>query len=128
MNKLQYAQALKFANITLRQFDSEDIVGSSMDMSFEVVQMVEMMCVYTKQRLIVTSGYRTVAHNRDIKGAVNSAHLKGLAVDIHCPTSYLRYKLVNWLVLRGIKRIEVGSNWVHFDIDETLPNPVLVLP
>ncbi|KKL52646.1 hypothetical protein LCGC14_2283360 [marine sediment metagenome] len=33
-------------------------------------------------RLTVTSGYRTILHNKKVGGASNSYHLRGLAVDI----------------------------------------------
>lgn len=68
-----------------------------------------------------------MAHNRQVKGASNSAHLSGEAVDIQCNTSYLRFKILYHAINFGIKRIEIGSNWVHVDINKTLPQEVIFL-
>ena len=37
--------------------------------------------------LTITSGHRCEAHNKAIGGAVNSYHVKGMALDIACPVN-----------------------------------------
>lgn len=37
--------------------------------------------------IVITSGYRSVTHNRRVGGARNSNHLRGLAIDVACPPS-----------------------------------------
>lgn len=36
--------------------------------------------------LLITSGYRSLAHNQAVGGAKDSQHVKGTAVDIYCPS------------------------------------------
>lgn len=79
----------------------------------------------------IASGCRCEQHNKDIGGKPNSAHLKrsdgySKAADIVCVGSQMRYKMVKDLITR-FKRIEVCNEWIHVDIDSTLPQDVLFL-
>ncbi|MGC9344888.1 MAG: D-Ala-D-Ala carboxypeptidase family metallohydrolase, partial [Bacteroidales bacterium] len=40
---------------------------------------------------IISSGYRCQKHNKEIGGVPDSAHTKGMAVDITCKDSRTRY-------------------------------------
>jgi uncharacterized protein YcbK (DUF882 family) len=81
----------------------------------------------TGNELVVTSGARCPDHNKKIGGAEKSAHTKGLAFDVATPNSQARYYVLNILFAAGIKRIGINfaKNFIHFDIDDTLPNPVV---
>jgi len=77
----------------------------------------------------ITSGYRCEAHNKDkeVGGSPTSSHLKGLAADIAVPSSWHRYHIL-WALLRaGFARIEIGSNYIHVDIDPDKPSPLVSL-
>ncbi len=71
--------------------------------------------------LIISSGYRTVKHNRRIGGVRNSQHVQGQAADIQCSnvTSSKICKIIRSLIAEGkIPKGGVGlySSFVHYDI------------
>jgi uncharacterized protein YcbK (DUF882 family) len=76
--------------------------------------------------MLVDSGYRCVKHNVEVGGVLSSAHTKGKAADIACQDSHRRYLLLK-SAMQIFKRVEVGSAWLHMDIDETLPQEVVFL-
>jgi uncharacterized protein YcbK (DUF882 family) len=81
----------------------------------------------TGKSVAVTSAARCASHNKKVGGVQNSAHTKGLAFDIATPTSADRYYILNVLFALGVRRIGINfdKSFIHFDIDETLPNPVI---
>lgn len=64
---------------------------------------------------VITSGYRCEKHNKDVGGSLTSAHRLGLAVDIACPDSHTRYRIIIGLIGAGFKRIGIGKNFIHVD-------------
>lgn len=65
--------------------------------------------------VIVTSGFRTGAHNRHIGGADDSAHLYGMAADVRVvgrPTAEVAHAALQ-LEFGGIG---LYSSWVHVDV------------
>ena len=66
---------------------------------------------------IVTSAYRCVLHNKKVGGKESSSHLLGEAVDLSVENSRVRLRIVISLLLVGINRIGVGSNFIHADDD-----------
>lgn len=75
--------------------------------------------------LIISSAYRCKEHNSEVGGVSGSSHMKGLAVDIECWDSYLRFKIVKEAIFLGFRRIEPATTWVHLDIDNEKPQDVL---
>jgi len=74
----------------------------------------------------ITSGYRTKSENDSIVNSVSdSSHVTGLAVDVYCVDSAKRDKIVDVAKANGIKRIGIGQNFVHLDIDKSKPQGVL---
>ena len=71
------------------------------------------------ERLDVTSGFRCEKHNREVGGSRTSSHLTGLAVDIGCGRSRLRYRIITAAIELGINRIGLGKFFVHLDIDRS---------
>ena len=74
---------------------------------------------------IINSGYRCEAHNKEVDGVENSAHTRGLAVDIKTTNSTKRFIIVSALLRAGFKRIGVGKTFIHCDADKTLPQGVM---
>ena len=75
----------------------------------------------------INSGYRCQSHNSSprIRGKKRSAHLKGLAVDINAPTGSLKGVILPSLYAVGIKRIGIYKTFIHADIDDNLPKPMI---
>lgn len=72
---------------------------------------------------VIKSGYRCPQHNAAVGGVANSAHTRGLAADIAC-TAATKNIIVKGLIKAGFKRIGLGGNFVHADIDPTLGNAI----
>lgn len=77
--------------------------------------------------LVINCAYRSRDYDLKKGRSGNSAHTRGLAVDIRCTTSENRYKIVKAALECGIQRIGIGKNFVHIDKGETagLPAPVV---
>ncbi|HVZ29646.1 MAG TPA: D-Ala-D-Ala carboxypeptidase family metallohydrolase [Asticcacaulis sp.] len=75
----------------------------------------------------VDSGYRSPALNNAVKGASNSAHLTGRAVDFVCPEFGTPLQICAAIVKAGIKfdqLIQEGT-WVHISFDPAMRQQVL---
>lgn len=75
----------------------------------------------------INSGYRCKSYNSSprIGGKPRSAHLKGFAVDIHAPTGSLKGVILPSLYAVGIKRVGLYKTFIHADIDDNLPKPMV---
>lgn len=70
---------------------------------------------------IITSGLRTVEENQKIGGVSNSAHLKGLAVDLLCNNNIQRDKMLRGVYLSKIPVfLEIAKAHLHIDIDSSI--------
>jgi uncharacterized protein YcbK (DUF882 family) len=81
-----------------------------------VVQLVDVIHSIAPE-CTVTSGCRCPEHNESEGGKADSPHLRGLAADLYCPNSKLRYLVLRKLFALGIKRIGIGKDFIHLDID-----------
>lgn len=73
--------------------------------------------------IVITSGLRSVEDNEAAGGVQDSAHEKGLAVDIRCADAELQKRIAWALGSAGFRRIGVYTKHVHVDCDETKPTP-----
>lgn len=109
------------------EFDSPDARGSGeKNMNLEFVLKLDTMRDLIKRPLYITSGYRTSEYNKIVGGVENSAHLKGLAVDIRVLDSNLRFLIMYYAMQLGVRRIEDAAAHIHLDLDKTLPQDVLI--
>jgi len=76
------------------------------------------------KELEYNSGYRCPECNKLAGGEKNSAHLRGLAVDIKCLFSRPRYFLKKAAYAVGFRRIGTGHNIIHLDVDTSLDQDV----
>ena len=78
--------------------------------------------------LTISSAFRCVKHNEAVGGKLDSAHLKGLAVDIACENSRLRFLLIKQAIKLGFVRIGVDfKKFIHLDMDGEKPIQVIWL-
>ena len=75
----------------------------------------------------LNSSWRCEKNNKEAGGKINSAHLRGTAVDIRCTTSHARLLILDSLLASGFTRIGVAKTFIHADIDMELPQEVLWL-
>lgn len=75
--------------------------------------------------LKLSSAYRSKEYEKKKKRSGNSAHTRGLAVDIVCNASATRFKIVNAALKCGFKRIGIGKTYIHLDADTSLPQNVI---
>ena len=115
------------AHFNKREFACRDNCGFDA-ISMDLIYKLEAVHQRLDKVLIIDDGCRCPTHNAAVGGKADSAHLRGMAADIYCADSSLRFELVNAALAEGFKRIEVGSNWVHLDIDDSLPQRVMFLP
>lgn len=96
------------------------------ELNKELVDKLDKMRESCGFPFIINSGFRTPEENDALRGSVeDSAHLKGLAVDIKCKTSEQRFKMIKSAYENNIHRIGVGSTFCHFDIDTTKPQRLM---
>ena len=79
------------------------------------------------QPLTISSGFRCPKHNEAVGGKSDSAHLKGLAVDIVCENSHLRFLLVKHALKLGFVRIGAAHKFLHLDMAGEKPIQVIWL-
>jgi len=107
-----------------REFDSPDAPGSGVQMSGQFLRMLDEARDRAGIPFVITSGYRTVAHNAQVGGVADSAHIRGLAADI----AYSRPRTLG-VILRavyavGFQRVGLGPDFVHVDIDSGKPRGI----
>ena len=110
-------------NFTVREFACKD--GSDpVFVDSELVQLLQAVRDHFQAPVIVTSGYRTAAHNKAVGGAAYSQHCYGRAADIRVPgvpvetlTAYAETLLPD---TGGIGQYPVQpgrtTGWVHLDV------------
>lgn len=75
--------------------------------------------------VICTSGLRSPEENKKAGGVADSSHLKGLAIDLACADSAIRYKIIYSALASGFKRIGLAKDHVHLCNDLKKSNPII---
>jgi uncharacterized protein YcbK (DUF882 family) len=76
---------------------------------------------YYKKPIIINSGWRTEEHNKEVGGAKNSMHLKGLAADVRPPYGVnVKEFYVKARELTNFKGYGIGQNFLHCDLRSKL--------
>ena len=79
------------------------------------------------ESITVNSGCRCERYNKKIGGSPTSSHLRGLAWDVDCDGSTMRYRILNAAIKLGIDRIGIGKGYLHLDIDRQKDRRVIWL-
>lgn len=95
-----------------------DLANPSTDrVNIKVLKLRKILEVDTNCKLIVSSGHRTVAHNRAVGGARNSFHIKGEALDLvkgpSCKKTYLELARVAYQYYGGVI---IYKDHIHVDV------------
>ena len=100
------------------EFDSPDQPGSGeKHMNLAFVSKLDEIRADAGIPFVITSGYRTPAHNAKVGGVADSSHMKGVAVDISAPTDGIRRKIAAAAIKHGVTRIGWGRSFIHLDMD-----------
>ncbi|MEZ4884330.1 MAG: D-Ala-D-Ala carboxypeptidase family metallohydrolase [Chitinophagales bacterium] len=75
------------------------------------------------EKFVLNSGYRDRVRNRMVGGVANSAHLRGLAMDISFNGTAQKKRILDALKKVGFQRIGVYYKHIHADNDHSLPTP-----
>ena len=91
----------------------------------ELVLSLDISRGFAKVPFSINSACRCDKHNKQIGGVKDSAHCKGLAVDISTYSDIIRFAIVEALLHAGFTRVLMYDTFVHVDMDLTKPNPIL---
>jgi uncharacterized protein YcbK (DUF882 family) len=87
----------------------------------ELIKNMDVIREYIKEPIYINSGYRSPDHNKNVNGAKNSFHTKGMACDFRTKNFtpiQLKYILEDLIVKGKIKQGGIGlyANFLHYDI------------
>ena len=102
---------------TLKEFQSSDTKTVMIDP--KVLRCMDKLQRASDTRIIITSGYRTPAHNEKVGGAKKSLHMRGMAVDCYQQDRTTRHDMYA-LAERGLgadfTTAIIYKGHVHFDV------------
>ena len=75
--------------------------------------------------LVLNCAYRSREWDLAKGRSGNSAHTRGLAVDIRCLSDATRWRIIRAAIACGITRIGIGSTFIHLDADPSLSQEVV---
>lgn len=121
------SQWAKIKHFEQPEFDSPDSLGSGKNMMFPFLQTLDELRDKCAIPFIITSGYRTHAHNKEVGGVFSSAHVHGWAADIAIISSSQRHTILSNIFQWNlpINRIGIASRFLHLDMDPSLPSHVI---
>lgn len=97
------------------------------NLSSKLLQMLQIARISSNVQYVINSGCRCIQHNKHVGGKSDSAHLTGMAADIHYNNGFQMYNILKGLYLAGFKRIGINlqQQFIHVDIDYTKPYPTI---
>lgn len=114
----------RLKHFKISEFDSPDLPGSGARMKSGTLAKLDEARERAGLPFRINSGFRTLAHNRAVGGASNSAHLTGHAVDIAFNGTAAQFEImVKALISAGFTGIGIGRSYIHADDSPSLPRP-----
>lgn len=102
---------------TYKYFTTKEVVGLKPDF----VKVLDTARELSGTPYQIASGFRTPEQNKAAGGVPNSAHLKGLAVDLQCTDNLKRTKILKGLYNCGTPLfIEIAGRHIHVDMDSSI--------
>ena len=95
------------------------------DMNIEFMMLLDKLREKTGIPLVINCAYRSKEWDISKGRSGNSAHTKGLAVDIRCYDSSNRFKIIKAAIELGFKRIGISNSFIHLDMDESLTQNII---
>ena len=86
------------------------------------LERLDMLRYRYNHPITLNSAYRCEKHNVSVGGVPNSAHTKGLAVDIKA-NSQQKHKLMRCAFELGFQGIGVAKSFLHLDDETKEPRP-----
>lgn len=105
--------------MTWKYFKDDEVKGLLPDLVYKLDRARELFGA----PILITSGYRDPLKNDSAGGVKDSAHTKGMAVDIRCADQDMQKRLIWALVIAGFRRIGAYSKHLHCDVDDEKPTP-----
>jgi len=106
------------------EFDCPSHPNSGVNMDNAFLQMLDDARGIAGIPFKITSGYRSVSHNKSVGGVQNSSHLIGKAADIAVGSGKERYIIINALIKANFKRLGVAKSFIHCDNDDSKPDSI----
>jgi len=95
------------------------------DMNEDFLLLLDKIRAEYGKPITINCAYRSPEYDKKQGRSGNSAHTRGLAVDIKCISSSNRAKLLHTIINNGVNRIGISPNFIHIDIDKSLPQDVI---
>lgn len=108
-----------------REFQRCSPSCSLQDMTQEAMDAFDAVRERAGIPLVINCAFRSQEWEKARGRSGNSAHTKGVALDIRANSSATRMNIVSAALAEGITRIGIGNGFVHLDIDNTLPQGVM---
>lgn len=104
-----------------RHYTDAQVTGMTPDTVFKI----DRLCDFLGYAPEWIDGYRDPAHNLQIGGVADSAHCKGMAVDLRAPVDPFQREKFAWAAgAAGFRRVESCPRHYHVDTDDaTKPSP-----
>ena len=116
IKKYTKGKAIKLSeNFNSTEFDCKCGAACSSTLIDEtLVALLQQIRNHFKKPIIITSGYRCAAHNKEVGGATNSYHTKGQAADI-VVYGVSPQEVAKYAESIGVKGIGLYDSFVHID-------------
>lgn len=86
------------------------------NMPKEMLDFIERVRNNYGRPMKINSAVRCPMHNAKVKGKPSSAHLLGLAIDVHCVDARFRKELIVAATLAGVKGLGLAKTFLHLDL------------
>ena len=108
-------------------FDSPDKLGSGKYfMESEPVFILDEVLRKERINAFIMIGYVSKSYGDKTALPSNSSHRVGKAIKVRCINKIKRFKIIKGLIQYGIERIQVSNEFIYFDTDNYLKEPLFI--